>query len=136
MGGKEDIPNAETILAGVTNKVIYNACGKYSLNQSASLVQQATLIITNDTGLMHISAAFKKPVYSIWGNTIPAFGMYPYYGQNKDVGNSRQFEIINLDCRPCSKLGYSSCPKGHFKCMNLINEQEIVAAVSAAFDKV
>ncbi len=95
--------------------VILNGCGKYSLNQSASLVKQATHVFTHDTGLMHIAAAFKKPIFSIWGNTIPQFGMYPYRTKFTVFENNR------LDCRPCSKIGYDKCPKGHFKCMNDVN---------------
>jgi len=91
---------------------IFNACGKFNLNQSASLVKQAKYVFTHDTGLMHIAAAFKKEIFSIWGNTVPAFGMYPYRTK------FTIFENNNLSCRPCSKLGYDKCPKGHFKCMN------------------
>ena len=76
---------------------------------------------------MHIAAAFKKRIISIWGNTIPEFGMNPYYGE-KQIRNYI-FQIPNLSCRPCSKLGYDECPKGHFKCMNLINEKEIAAVI-------
>jgi heptosyltransferase-2 len=61
---------------------------------------------------MHIAAALKKEVYSIWGNTIPAFGMYPYRTKYHSLENK------NLGCRPCSKIGFNKCPKGHFKCMN------------------
>jgi len=134
LGGKEDAANAEQIIASTNHKMIFNACGKYSLNQSASLVKQATLIVTNDTGLMHISAAFKKTIISIWGNTIPGFGMGPYYGQNHEALSSGKqsvkFETLNLACRPCSKLGYDSCPRGHFKCMNMIDELEIAGVVN------
>lgn len=130
LGGKEDIANGEWIIHSMGNRPVYNACGKYSLNQSASLVKQARLIVTNDTGLMHIAAAFKIPVFSIWGNTIPAFGMNPYYGKNASIYKARQFQISGLGCRPCSKLGYTNCPKGHFKCMNLINELEIAALIN------
>jgi ADP-heptose:LPS heptosyltransferase len=82
---------------------------------------------------MHIAAAFKRPVVSLWGNTVPAFGMYPYYGANF---LSRQqempyelIEIKNLGCRPCSKIGYKKCPRGHFKCMEEIAEQTVLEAV-------
>ena len=91
--------------------IAFNGCGKFSLNQSASLVKQSIAVFTHDTGLMHIAAAFKKQIYSIWGNTIPAFGMYPY--RTKFV----IFENNKIGCRPCSKIGYNNCPKGHFKCM-------------------
>lgn len=91
--------------------IVYNACGKFNLNQSASLVKQAICIFTHDTGLMHIAAAFHKEVYTIWGNTIPSFGMYPFRTKFTVLENNR------LHCRPCSKIGFQKCPKGHFKCM-------------------
>jgi len=94
--------------------VIYNACGKYNLNQSASILKKASHVFTHDTGLMHIASAFKKEIFSIWGNTIPAFGMYPYRTK------FTIFENNKISCRPCSKIGFQKCPKGHFKCMNEI----------------
>lgn len=94
--------------------VIYNACGKYNLNQSASILKKASHVFTHDTGLMHIASAFKKEIFSIWGNTIPAFGMYPYRTK------FTIFENNKISCRPCSKIGFQKCPNGHFKCMNEI----------------
>lgn len=93
---------------------IFNACGKFNLNQSASLVKQAKYVFSHDTGLMHIAAAFKKNIFCIWGNTIPSFGMYPYKTKFTILENNK------VNCRPCSKIGYQKCPKGHFKCMNNI----------------
>lgn len=91
--------------------IIFNGCGKFSLNQSASLIQHAEWVCSHDTGMMHIAAAFKKRIISIWGNTVPAFGMYPY---------RTDFVIFEnkISCRPCSKIGFNKCPKGHFNCMN------------------
>ena len=123
LGGKEDAAAGKEI-SMVDSVKIYNACGKFKLNESADLVKKSKLIITHDTGLMHIAAAYKKPIISIWGNTVPAFGMYPYYG-NTVIPNS-QFQVSGLKCRPCSKIGYKKCPKGHFKCMNDININEII----------
>ncbi len=110
LGGKEDIEAGEYLEKAFPHKV-YNGAGNYSINQSASIVRQAETIYTHDTGLMHIASAFQKKIVSIWGNTVPAFGMYPY---------NTPFEIIennHLTCRPCSKIGYDQCPKGHFRCM-------------------
>ncbi len=132
LGGKEDEEKANSIISELrtpNSKLVFNACGKFNLNQSASLVKQAKKIITNDTGLMHIAAAFKKEIVSVWGNTIPEFGMYLHYG-NPKIRNLKS-EIRNLSCRPCSKLGFSKCPKGHFKCMNEINEDEIVGFIQS-----
>ena len=118
LGGKEDVAVGDE-LAALDSHKIYNACGKFSLNESADLVRRSKLILTNDTGLMHIAAAFKKPVVSLWGNTVPEFGMYPYYG-NASIPNLK-YEVKNLSCRPCSKIGYDECPQGHFKCMEMID---------------
>ncbi len=72
-------------------------------------------MIAHDSGAMHIAAAFRKPVVSIWGNTVPAFGMGPYIPI--DPRKAIVVEVDGLSCRPCSKIGYDSCPKGHFRCM-------------------
>ncbi|MEM6358741.1 MAG: glycosyltransferase family 9 protein [Bacteroidota bacterium] len=105
-------PHEEGLLKLNKKTIIYNVCGKYNLNQSASIIKKANYVFTHDTGLMHIAAAFKKQIFSIWGNTIPSFGMYPYRTKFTIFENNR------LDCRPCSKIGFNKCPKGHFKCMN------------------
>jgi ADP-heptose:LPS heptosyltransferase len=120
LGGKEDAIIGEQVYQLNKNTTI-NLCGKLNLNQSASIIQQSHKVITSDTGLMHIAAAFKKDIISLWGNTIPEFGMGPYLAGK----NSQILEVTNLSCRPCSKLGYKKCPKGHFKCMNDIEITEI-----------
>lgn len=127
LGGKEDKVEGD-LIAAIDPIKIYNACGKFSLNESADLVRGAKLLISPDTGLMHIAAAFQKPILSIWGNTVPAFGMTPYYGAGGVPAYSRVFEVKPLGCRPCSKIGYDRCPKKHFKCMQ---EQDIAAIVLA-----
>lgn len=121
MGGKEDFNKAESVRINVTKNVI-NVCGKYSINQSASLIRQSQFVITPDTGLMHIAAAFGKRIISIWGNTIPGFGMSPYMAHD----DSKIFEVKNLSCRPCTKIGYKKCPKKHFKCMNDIDYDTVI----------
>jgi ADP-heptose:LPS heptosyltransferase len=126
LGGKEDVVNANVITTEC-GKLVFNACGKYNLNQSASLVQQAKSIITHDTGLMHIAAALNVKTVSVWGNTVPDFGMYPYFPESPE-----RFKIVennNLSCRPCSKIGHDKCPKKHFKCMEDIDVGEIIKAI-------
>lgn len=111
LGGREDMEIAKQLekeFPGVTN-----ACGRYTIGQSAYIVSQCARIITSDTGLMHIASAFNKPIISLWGNTIPEFGMGPYLPHSQ----SEILEVKTLGCRPCSKLGYHQCPKKHFKCM-------------------
>jgi ADP-heptose:LPS heptosyltransferase len=73
---------------------------------------------------MHIAAALKKPVVSVWGSTVPEFGMYAYFPKGLEH-LSKIVQVENLPCRPCSKLGYDECPKKHFECMNRINYDNI-----------
>jgi len=122
LGGKDVINKAEKVVSALGDRA-FNGCGKYSLNQSASILRKSDCVLTGDTGLMHIAAAFRKPIASIWGNTVPEFGMYPYMPQNRDL--FRIFEVCHLKCRPCSKLGFKKCPRKHFKCMKNISAVEV-----------
>ena len=127
IGGQEDFKTGEEITSSFqlpASNLIFNACSKFSINQSAAIVKHAHTVITHDTGFMHIAAAFKKKIISVWGNTIPEFGMYPYQTEESIIA-----EVENLSCRPCSKIGFDKCPKGHFRCMKEIDEEEIVNAI-------
>lgn len=126
LGGKEDYERGN-IIAGLTTGKALNLCGKYSLMGSSSIVKQADAIISNDTGLMHIAAAFSKPIVSVWGNTIPEFGMYPYLPEGFP---SLIAEVKDLKCRPCSKLGFKECPLKHFNCMRMQDTRRIADFVN------
>ena len=125
LGGKEDAERGALICVKSSSYVV-NLCGKLNLNQSASVVRQATKVVTHDTGLMHIAAAFGKDIVSVWGNTIPEFGMTPYL----PTADSQIIEVKDLSCRPCSKIGHDKCPKGHFKCMEMMDAFAVAAAVN------
>ncbi len=127
LGGPEEQAQGERIAAQAGPHVI-NACGMLKLNQSAAVVKHAAKVVTHDTGLMHIAAAFRKEIISIWGNTVPEFGMTPYYPAGMDKNTS--MEVSGLPCRPCSKIGYADCPKGHFRCMRKI-DLKVVAGQAA-----
>jgi ADP-heptose:LPS heptosyltransferase len=123
LGGKEDKEIGDKLRSAV-DKNITNLCGELSLRESAACIGKAKILLTGDTGLMHIGAALNKSIVSVWGNTVPEFGMYPYMPQNPE-----KYVIIennHLRCRPCSKLGFPKCPKKHFKCMNNLDIQSIV----------
>lgn len=127
LGGKEDYQRGELIVNSAAKK-IFNYCGKFSINQSASIIKQSRLVISHDTGLMHIAAAFKKRILSIWGNTIPEFGMYPYL----PAKDSHIIQVNGLSCRPCSKIGFKKCPKGHFKCMQEIDTDKVAEIANSS----
>jgi ADP-heptose:LPS heptosyltransferase len=116
IGGKDDIKEAELLAQSTENTI--DLCGKLNIHQSALVMQNSIRVYSHDTGMMHIAAALQKPIVSIWGNTIPEFGMTSYYGSK---GHKKNYilEVKDLDCRPCSKIGFKKCPKGHFDCMEL-----------------
>lgn len=114
IGGKEDQAVARAIASEIGGRV-FDATGRYDILGSASLIKQAQSVIAHDSGAMHIAAAFSKTVVSIWGNTVPRFGMGPYIPQHPERAHIA--EINDLRCRPCSKIGHDRCPQGHFRCM-------------------
>ena len=130
LGDENDKEQGDQIVMAVGNNV-HNACGLYNIIQSASIVKQSKVVISHDTGLMHIAAAFSKKIISIWGNTVPEFGMYPY----QPDPDSRIIQVENLKCRPCSKLGFKKCPKKHFRCMNDINTEQVARFARELFQK-
>jgi ADP-heptose:LPS heptosyltransferase len=114
--GGHDVSELSKQLAIENPEKVVNFCGKVGLGVSAGLIKHASRVVTGDTGMMHIAAALQKDITVLWGNTIPEFGMYPYYGsKNKD--KHKDLQVSDLSCRPCSKLGFDHCPKGHFRCM-------------------
>lgn len=125
LGAKEDQLTANEILEQCTSNIIFSAVGTATIHESAWLVKNAKALLTHDTGLMHIGASFEVPLHVIWGNTTRDFGMYPYRVEQEQVFN---YEVSGLSCRPCSKIGHQSCPKGHFSCMR---QQDLVAIAHA-----
>lgn len=123
LGGPDDIERANEILSSVNENVV-NLVGKINLEKSASVVSQSASVLTNDTGLMHIAAAFHKNIVSVWGNTVPDLGMYPYLPNEPE--KCHIIECNDVKCRPCSKLGFKNCPKKHFRCMMEIDTDSIV----------
>ncbi len=123
LGGKDEVSTSkkienffkysETFIKEKLNKktVIYNLCGKLSIEESAFAINLSDKVYTHDTGLMHIASALKKKIILIFGSTHSDLGFYPFRSKFSVIENK------NLSCRPCTKIGYSNCPVGHFKCM-------------------
>ncbi|MCP4310353.1 MAG: glycosyltransferase family 9 protein [Bacteroidetes bacterium] len=131
LGGPGDRETGESVVKALPGKQIVNGCGAFSIHQSAFLMEQSRVLITHDTGLMHIGAALGKKIITIWGNTVPEFGMYPYRADPSSVN----FEVPNLKCRPCSKIGHQRCPKKHFRCMLDQDLDGIAVSAESLFSK-
>lgn len=101
-----------------------NLSGKISLTETAAMMDYCSILITNDSGLMHIAAARKRKVVAIFGPTVKEFGFFPFGTESIVVENNA------LDCRPCTHIGLAECPKGHFKCMNDISAAEVIASAN------
>lgn len=132
LGGPGDRALGQAIADGAGPQVI-NLCGSLRLHQSASVLRQSSSVLTPDTGLMHIAAALRKPIVSVWGSTTPRFGMSPWYPTGLAINTS--MEVPDLPCHPCSKIGYAACPLGHFRCMLNQSEDEIRAALNPPNDR-
>ncbi len=123
VGGSDQRETGENLVQLFPRQVI-NYAGKLTIGQSAYLLSKARAVLTPDTGMMHIAAAFSRPTVVIWGNTTPVLGMYPYKTDHENL------EVTDLSCRPCDKIGKKRCPKGHFKCMNHQSVTEILVALN------
>lgn len=126
LGGPTDRKRGEMIVEQVGNKV-FNACGLYSLNESATLVRDAEFVISNDTGLMHIATAFRKKIISLWGATVPEFGMYPYM-----PGEGSQILEAKSPQRPYSKHGDKALFRKPYSCWTGLEPENIILAAQGA----
>lgn len=114
-GGKADRQICEEISFNLSKCI--NLCSDNNLLQTAADIKLCMAIVCNDSGLMHTACAVQVPVVAIFGSTVKEFGFIPYNSKNLILENK------SLTCRPCSHIGKSSCPKGHFKCMKEITPQ-------------
>ena len=114
LGAQSDQILCEEILIDSGVKRIQNLSGKLSLMQSAALMRDAKMNFVNDSGPLHIASAMNAPVSVFFCSTIPEFGFGPLSDESEII------EVKNLECRPCGIHGHKACPKGHFKCGNLL----------------
>jgi heptosyltransferase-2 len=113
-GGLDEAKSAEEISRHLTSAI--NLCGN-NLSQTAANIKICKAVYSNDSGLMHLTAAMRVPVIAFFGSTVKEFGFYPYKAK------SIELEIKDLSCRPCTHIGRANCPKGHFKCLKDIKPE-------------
>jgi ADP-heptose:LPS heptosyltransferase len=126
VGGPTDRPVA-TDLCRVLGARAHDAVGRHDLLGSAAVLRAARVVVAHDSAAMHMAAAFSRPLVSIWGCTVPEFGMGPYLPMNPD--RSVIAQVDGLPCRPCCTIGKRSCPRGDFACMERQDLDAIAAAV-------
>lgn len=114
LGGPDDERMCSKLKNRTGNPNVVNKAGKLSLLQSAALMKGAKMNFVNDSGPMHLCSAVNAPVRAVFCSTVPAFGFGPLSDDSRVIETDE-----SLDCRPCNLHGYTSCPKGHFKCSNI-----------------
>ena len=123
LGGNNDLDIAEQIINNVECKSVYNFCGKLSVQESSYLIKKSKMLLTNDTGMMHIASALKMPIISFWGCTKPSLGFTPYMTDPSSI------KIISKrSAKPCSKHG-RHCKYGKNGCIKEIDPQLIYDSV-------
>jgi len=117
---EEDVAN---FISDENNDKILNLVGQLSLKESAIIIKHSNLVISNDSGLLHLAEVFKRKVIAIFGSTTEELGFFPYSTEYKVIENNE------LKCRPCSHFGKRKCPKKHFKCMEDISVNEVYDSI-------
>ncbi len=112
---------AHLINSGASSHCAESLAGRLSLSETAAAAGLCALFVSNDTGLMHMAAARGVPMAAIFGSTVREFGFFPQGERSVVVENK------GLECRPCSHIGRSECPKQHFRCMNDITVDAVLA---------
>ena len=123
IGGEADKKMGLQILESLKKENVFDLCGETSFDQSAYLMKNSKLVLTNDTGMMHIASAFDIPIVSFWGCTKPSLGFAPYLTSKKPHNI-----ITSLSKRPCSKHG-KYCRFQRDGCVKFIDESVILNTV-------
>jgi heptosyltransferase-2 len=120
---------ADRAATGTTGTLLRDAgipsvdlAGRLSLLESGAVVGRSRLLLTNDSGLMHMAAALRVPVVAVFGSTTPELGFGPYQAPARVLG------VDGLACRPCTHVGRRACPLGHFRCMRELDPARVVRA--------
>ncbi len=122
LGGKEDVIFNQKIIETVKKREVQNFAGKLSLLESAAFIQKANVVITNDSGALHIASAVNTNTIAIFCSTLPSFGYGP-------LSDTHFIFETQLDCRPCGNHGKKECPLGHYQCANHINAELVAKKV-------
>ena len=124
LGSNAELETCQQVEQGIqSHREVINLAGKTTLTQAATVIQNASLVIANDSALGHVAAGCKVPLLSIFGSTVEEFGFAPYASDVHVIQNKE------LACRPCTPIGRSDCPQQHFNCMLSISTDVVFKKV-------
>jgi len=121
LGGPEDTLAADVVARAAGGRG-RNAAGRFDLQGAGALLARARVVVSGDTGLMHLATAVGAPVVALFGPTVEQFGFFPY--RARAVVLER-----DLPCRPCSSKGGRACPLGHHRCLTEIAPDQVLPRV-------
>jgi heptosyltransferase-2 len=127
LGDGHDEPMATELCQRLRVPVL-NRVGQLSIMQTAALLQRTHLLLSNDSGLMHMATALQVPVVAVFGPTVPEFGFYPFQAQAQVLSHP-------MPCRPCSTKGSHRCPRSHHDCMQRVSSAQVFAAADVMWER-
>jgi heptosyltransferase-2 len=118
LGGPGDVATAELVAerAGVS---VASLAGVLGLQETGAVIRRAEVLVSGDTGLMHMATGVGTPVVALFGPTVRQFGFFPYNAEHSAVVE------LELACRPCSAQGGRACPLGHHRCLRAIAAEDV-----------
>jgi lipopolysaccharide heptosyltransferase II len=121
VGGPEDVDTANEVAAAAPGAAV--AAGRFGLQGTGALLARSSVLVSGDTGVMHMATGVGTPVVALFGPTVEPFGFFPY----RAGGTVLQRDLA---CRPCSRMGGPVCPLGHHHCLRQILPEAVQAAVT------
>jgi len=121
LGASQDLPVVQEMLTH-SSQPVQNLAGQTTVRDMMLILRRCALLLTNDSGPMHVGVALGVPTVAFFGPTVKAFGFFPS-GPSVCV-----LEKQELPCRPCSLHGSDRCPLGHFNCLRGLSPEDAVQA--------